>query len=171
MGRSFTIQFSDFLLANPLQVEFPPTFATENRDFIFNTYGLYGQDDWRVTQRLTLNLGLRYEFMNTPHELNHRESRQINDFTDPFTLGPVIQNNSLTNFSPRVGLAYDLFGNGKTAIRGGAGIYYDMGNIGTALGQTANGSLPFAGLVDVNPGTAPNARSPQRYRVGRPILD
>ena len=152
-GQIIYNQISDFLQANPLQVEFAPLFATENRDFIYNTYGLYGQDDWRVTQRLTLNLGLRYEFMNTPHELNHRESRQINDFTDPFTLGPVIKNNTLRDFSPRVGLAYDLFGNGKTAIRGGAGIYYDMGNIGTALGQTANGSLPFAGLVDVNPGT------------------
>ena len=151
-GQIIYNAISDFLIANPLQVEFAPTFATENRDFIFNTYGLYGQDDWRVTQRLTLNLGLRYEFMNTPHELNGRQSRQINDFTDPFTSGPVIQNNTLRNFSPRVGMAYDLFGNGKTAIRGGAGIYYDMGNIGTALGQTANGSLPFAGLVDVNPG-------------------
>jgi outer membrane receptor protein involved in Fe transport len=153
-GQIIYSQFSDFLQANPLQVEFAPTFATENRDFIFNTYGFYAQDDWRIKPRLTLNLGLRYEFMNTPHELNGRQSRQINDFTDPFTLGPVIQNNSLKNFSPRVGLAYDLFGNGKTAIRGGAGIYYDLGNIGTALGQTANGSLPFAGLVDVNP-TAP----------------
>ncbi len=79
---------SDFLAANPLQVEFAPTFATENRDFIFNTYGFYGQDDWRVKQRLTVNLGLRYEFMNTPHELNGRQSRQINDFSDPFTLAP-----------------------------------------------------------------------------------
>jgi hypothetical protein len=142
----------DFLQANPLQVEFAPPFATENRDFIFNTYGFYGQDDWRVTQRLTVNLGLRWEFMNTPHELNGRQSRMVNDFADQFTPGPVIQNNSLKNFSPRVGFAYDLFGNGKTAIRGGAGIYYDMGNIGTALGQTANGSPPFAALVDINPG-------------------
>jgi hypothetical protein len=153
-GQIIYSTVSDFLRANPLQVEFPPTFATENRDFIFNTYGFYAQDDWRVKQRLTVNLGLRYEFMNTPHELNGRQSRQINDFADPFTLGPVIQNNTLRDFSPRVGFAYDLFGNGKTAIRGGAGIYYDMGNIGTALGQTANGSLPFAGLIDVNP-TAP----------------
>jgi outer membrane receptor protein involved in Fe transport len=150
-GQIIYSTVSDFLQANPLQVEFPPTFSTENRDFIYNTYGLYAQDDWRVKPRLTVNLGLRYEFMNTPHELNGRQSRQINDFTDPFTLGPVIQNNSLKNFSPRVGLAYDLFGNGKTAIRGGGGIYYDLGNIGTALGQTANGSLPYAGLVDVNP--------------------
>jgi hypothetical protein len=150
-GQIIYNQFSDFLAANPLQVEFAPTFALENRDFIFNTYGFYAQDDWRVKPRLTLNLGLRYEFMNTPHELSGRQSRMVNDFTDPFTSGPVIQNNTLRDFSPRVGLAYDLFGNGKTAIRGGAGIYYDMGNIGTALGQTANGSLPYGALVDVNP--------------------
>ena len=150
-------QFSDFLQDIPAVVEFAPTFAVENRDFIYNTYGFYGQDDWRVTQRLTVNLGLRYEFMNTPHELSGRQSRIVNDFTDPFTLGPVIKNQTLRDFSPRVGLAYDLFGNGKTAIRGGAGIYYDMGNIGTALGQTANGSLPYAGLVDILPNCTSSA--------------
>ena len=150
-------QFSDFLQSIPAVVEFAPTFATENRDFIFNTFGFYAQDDWRVKQRLTVNLGLRYEFMNTPHELNGRQSRIINDATDPFTVGPVIQNNTKRNFSPRVGFAYDLFGNGKTAIRGGAGIYYDMGNIGTALGQTANGSLPYAGLVDILPNCTSSA--------------
>jgi hypothetical protein len=150
-------QLSDFLQSIPAVVEFAPTFAVENRFFIYNTYGFYGQDDWRATQRLTVNLGLRYEFMNTPHELSGRQSRVLNDFTDPFTLGPVIQNNTLHDFSPRVGLAYDLFGNGKTAIRGGFGIYYDMGNIGTALGQTANGSLPYAGLVDILPQCSSNA--------------
>ena len=56
-GQIIYNQISDFLQANPLQVEFAPTFATENRDFIFNTFGFYAQDDWRVKQRLTLNLG------------------------------------------------------------------------------------------------------------------
>jgi Carboxypeptidase regulatory-like domain/TonB dependent receptor len=149
-------QLSDFLQGIPTIVEFAPTFANENRFFIYNTYGFYGQDDWRVTQRLTLNLGLRYEFMNTPRELQGKQSRQINDATDPFTLGPIIKNNTLRDFSPRVGFAYDLFGNGKTAIRGGAGIYYDMGNIGEALGGTAEGALPFGALVDIGIGCSSN---------------
>ena len=57
-----------------------------------------------VTQRLTVNLGLRYEFMNTPHELNNKQSRVVNDFTDPFTLGPVIQNNTLARSQPASGV-------------------------------------------------------------------
>ncbi len=145
-------QFSDFLQDIPAVVEFAPTFANENRFFIYNTYGFYGQDDWRVKQRLTINLGLRYEFMNTPHELQAKESRLINDFTDLFSQGPIVKNNSLKDFSPRVGLAYDLFGNGKTAIRGGAGIYYDLGNIGSSLGGTTNGAIPYGALIDILPG-------------------
>jgi Carboxypeptidase regulatory-like domain/TonB dependent receptor len=144
-------QLSDFLQSIPAVVEFAPTFANENRFFIYNTYGFYGQDDWRLTQRLTVNLGLRYEFMNTPHELQGKQSRLINDFTDLFSPGPVIKNNTLKDFSPRVGVAYDLFGNGKTAIRGGAGIYYDIGNIGSALGGTSNGGVPYGALIDVLP--------------------
>ncbi len=99
-----------------------------------------------------MNLGLRYEFMNTPRELQGKQSHQVNDYSDLFAQGPIIKNNSLKDFSPRVGMAYDLFGNGKTAIRGGAGIYYDMGNIGSSLGGTTNGAIPFGALIDINPG-------------------
>ncbi len=147
--------FADFLTSNPYLVEFEPTFADESRFYIFDTAGLYGQDDWRVTQRLTLNLGLRYEFMTTPHELNGKESRLVNNFTDSFTLGPIIKNNTLHDFSPRVGLAYDLFGNGKTALHAGAGLYYDMGNIGSILGENTTGAPPFSGLIDITNSSCP----------------
>lgn len=141
--------FGDFLTSNPFIVEFAAPFSNENRFYIFNTVGLYVQDDWRATSRLTINLGLRYEFMTTPRELNGKQSRLINDFTDAFTIGPIMANNSLHDFSPRLGFAYDPFGNGKTAIRGGVGIYYDLGNIGEALSQNAEGAPPFSALVDI----------------------
>jgi hypothetical protein len=144
-------QLSDFLQDIPAVVEFAPTWANENRFFLYNTYGFYGQDDWRATQRLTVNLGLRYEFMNTPRELQGKQSHLVDDYSSAFTPGPVIKNNTLKDLSPRVGLAYDLFGNGKTAIRGGAGIYYDIGNIGSALGGTTNGGLPYGALIDILP--------------------
>ena len=144
-------QFSDFLQDIPAVVEFAPTWANENRFFIYNTAGFYGQDDWRVTSRMTLNLGLRYEFMTTPRELQNKQSRMINNYSDLFTYGPIIQNNTLKDFSPRIGFAYDLFGNGKTAIRGGTGIYFDMANIGSALGGTTNGAIPYGALIDILP--------------------
>ena len=120
--------------------------ATLNRYFTYYTYGFYAQDDMRVSSRLTLNAGLRYEFETTPTELQGRQSRFLN-LTDPsqtWSLGPVMRNPTLKNFSPRIGFAWDVRGNGKTAIRAAFGIYEDVGNIGSALQQSANSMPPFS---------------------------
>ena len=116
-----------------------------DRDFMFKTYGFYVQDDWRATPRLTVNLGLRYEFMGPIHELYNRSSavRDIATSTTA-TVGPVMQNPTYKNWSPRVGLAWDVFGTGKTSIRSGFGVYYDIGNIGSLLVNPAVGLPPFA---------------------------
>jgi hypothetical protein len=141
--------FAQFLASTPNLVEYEPLTANENRDYIYDTLGFYGQDDWRMTSRLTWNLGLRYEFMTTPFEMTGHSSRLLNVLTDPFTIGPTLQNNSLHDFSPRIGVAWDVFGNGKTAVRSGFGIYYDIGNIGTTLKQDSIGNPPFAALADI----------------------
>ena len=116
-----------------------------DRDFMFKTFGFYVQDDWRVKPRLTLNLGLRYEFMGPIHELYNRSSA-IRDFETSAvaTLGPLMDNPTYKNFSPRVGIAWDVFGTGKTSVRSGFGIYYDIGNIGSLLVNPAVGLPPFA---------------------------
>ncbi len=125
-----------------------------NQYFTFNGIGFYAQDDFRASSRLTLNLGLRYEFNTTPHEINGLEYRILDVSTfDPAvgaTKGPVVQNDSYKNFSPRIGFAYDPFGTGKTAIRGGFGLYYDVGNIGSALSQYGYSIPPLSTFSVVN---------------------
>jgi hypothetical protein len=131
----------------------PPPYpaADLGRDFIYNTLGFYAQDDFRATSRLTLNLGLRYEFQTVPYDLTGKGSRflDIQDPTQTFTFGPPIKNPGYKNISPRVGFAWDVLGNGKTAVRGGFGIYYDVGNIGSALQQQVNGMPPYSVQLQV----------------------
>jgi carboxypeptidase family protein len=98
------------------------------RHFTDAGYAGFVQDDWRFSSRLTLNLGLRYELNTVPKE---RDSLQGN--FDPieglYQVGGRVTspyNRDYKNFSPRLGFAWDVFGNGKTVVRGGAGILYEQ---------------------------------------------
>jgi len=89
-----------------------------------NFYALYIQDDWKVTPKLTLNLGVRWEPYSVPTRTNGTDYNLQNVSDTSLTPGPLWQNKSWSNFGPRFGFAWSPFNGGKTAIRGGFGISY-----------------------------------------------
>ena len=119
-------------------------------------FGFYVQDDVTAHARLTLNVGLRYEFYTVPRDIKGRDSALRNVATDAeYTVGAPFKNPSLKNFGPRVGLAWDVSGDGKTAVRAGVGIYHDTdGPFNTPL-NIASFSPPFAIPVSVSIPTFP----------------
>ncbi|HUN62746.1 MAG TPA: TonB-dependent receptor [Candidatus Sulfotelmatobacter sp.] len=110
--------------------------------------GFFAQDDFRVTTRLTLNLGLRWDILTWPVEV---ENRQANFDVNTGALIIAGSNGTLRtsipndyhDFGPRLGFAYQLTSDGKTVIRGGYGLFYfiDRGGISNQLAQNP----PFGG--------------------------
>jgi carboxypeptidase family protein len=115
--------------------------------------GFYAQDDWRITPRLTLNLGLRYDVLTWPVEV---EDRQANfnlatgaiDLANQNGASRAFIDNDYNNFGPRIGFAYQLTSDGKTVVRGGYGIFYfiERGGISNQLAQNP----PFGGQNSVS---------------------
>lgn len=106
---------------------FDPTSSNKHyvRDKVF---GVYVQDDWRLRSNLTVNLGLRYEMQTNPVE-KHGEVDYLAAPNGPSTNlrnSFYARNPTLKNFEPRIGFAWDPFHNGKTAIRGGIGIFDEL---------------------------------------------
>lgn len=116
----------DFLAGVPTSGQFlkdPPQTTTG-----FNRYGFYFMDDWRLTTRLTLNLGLRYEY--EPPLVDAHNSFGNFDPKTPSgmiqqTNGNAVYNTDKRDFGPRLGFAWDVNGKGSTVIRAGTSIAYD----------------------------------------------
>jgi hypothetical protein len=99
-----------------------------DRYWRFNLLAFYAQDNWRVGSRLTLNLGLRYEFSTMPVDIYGRDSALINNSDRTPTIGQLYQNPTYKNISPRFGFAWSPTGSGRTSVRGGYGLYFNTNN-------------------------------------------
>jgi hypothetical protein len=155
-----------FLTNNPTKFQGGIASTLSPRNLRQNIFGLYLQDDWRWKPNLTLNLGLRYEMSTVPSETSGKTAN-LRNITDALPVcgtlraggctgtGPFFNNPTLHNFEPRFGFAWDPFRNGKTAVRGGIGLF-DVLPLPYQFVLMTTQSAPFFSYTSVNspgPGT------------------
>jgi hypothetical protein len=132
-------------------------FGDSTRHTYENNFGFYAQDSYRLTSRLTLNYGLRWDYFGVIGEKNNLMSNITSvspaTGTGTFTLTQVGQpglsqlyNPDYRNFAPRVSLAWDVTGQGKSVLRAGYGIFFDSFSQDMVLGH-----LPYAPFFDPGP--------------------
>jgi hypothetical protein len=182
---------SDFLqgtLSNTTLFSSRQQVGDTNRDAAQNSHAVYAQDSFRMTNRITLNLGLRWDYFGVMSEAKGRLTAY-----DP-AVGIVarnpLYNKDFNNFAPRVSMAWDVTGKGKTVVRSGFGVFFDnfsqdaftgqiylnSFNIGTAYNPVANApvqilkpnrAIPLAPNLPIfiNDGTSDVSSVPKNMRT------
>jgi hypothetical protein len=150
---------SGFLQDQPTSFNAPFGSGITPRALRQSIYAGYIMDDWRAKSNLTVNLGLRYEAATVPSEVQGKLSNLPSlTSTTPHLGDPLFSNPTKLDFEPRVGFAWDPFGDGKTSIRSGFGIFDNL-PLPYLFGSTSLLSAPFFELGDVT--TLPQGSFPK----------
>ncbi len=146
---------------SPYATSFTQGFGNYNYSIATNAIGFWLQDDWKISRRLTLNLGLRYD-------------NDLGIFNPGLYLKSGIQTphyNDNLLFQPRVGFAWDVTGSRKTVIRGGAGLFYaDIQANQTIDSAIFNGETTISPALQATPGNPINLLAPFGTTTGEDFL-
>lgn len=159
-GVSQGLGYATFLLGNVTYFQRYVSSSTDARERQHRQF-FYAQDQWRITPKLQLNYGMRWEIVN-PESVNAPGNGAQLDLSTGeqavFGVGKVsihgIQNTDWKNFAPRLGITYQL--NSKTVVRTGYGWAYELGTFGSTFGHNVTQNIPVLGNQQV---TAPNGFS------------
>ena len=157
----------------PAVAIFAPLGSYPNRDFRSFDFFPYIQDDWKVSAKLTINAGVRWEYTSNPTD-THNQLYYVPDIANakaPYwtNISHVMANNPAgKNFNPRIGIAYDPFSDHKTSIRAGFGMFHEI--IGPQNYSPAFwASYPWplnvgiGAIYPANPGGVLNAGQPSAF--------
>jgi hypothetical protein len=157
-GSGTQVDLADFLLGLPDEYL---QFGNAPSDIRSKSTSLFAQDEWRINKRLTLTYGLRYEYSQPKFDTRSRsfslrQGQQSQVFINAprgllFPGDPGVprgsNNSDFNDFAPRLGFAYSPFDSGKTSIRGGFGVFYDV--LKGEDNLQFNGQAPFFGFADL----------------------
>jgi hypothetical protein len=159
------------------------TFPSADNDLRFlqraREYNFYFQDDWRLNPRLTLNLGVRYEFNGVPFDLSGMQvvnDKPLDSRSGDVALlpagpgtGRLWYHDNYTNFAPVVGFAWSPFGDSKTSVRGGYRIAYNR-LVNWALNVVEQNQPGTTRVSIIRPNSAATSTSPASVRASDPIV-
>jgi outer membrane receptor protein involved in Fe transport len=148
MGQYAFASLNTFLAGTPRTFDAVRPGSDTSRRLRQYVFGVFVQDDWQIRRDLTLNLGVRYEPTSDITEADGKLAQLI-DFASPTAtindttiVDAVIKNPTKKNFAPRAGVAWNIGGKGKTSVRAGAGLFYDLVTANTNFVQNTAVRVP-----------------------------